>query len=530
VHSILDFSNGASVATLDVLQGLTTLGFECQAFCTSKLDIHKEVNFEKIIGDLREPYQVRPSVCGADRARVLYTRRHQVPITFMHLETTRHIKQSREEIRTVLQFFLRFLEIYRPDVMLTYGGDGITLGMIALAKRRGIPVVFALHNFDYVHVQPFSQVDYCIVPSQFARRHYRDKVGLDCQALPNPVDWDRVRAEDRDPRFVTFINPSLNKGVYPFVRIAQELGRRRLDIPLLVVESRGTKENLAACGLDPSARLNIRIMSNTTDPRRFWSVTKIALLPSLWWENQPLVAIEAMINGIPVIGSNRGGIPETLGDGGVLLPLPERLTPVSLILPTAEEVEPWVETIIRLWDDAALYQEQSAKARKQAQLWHPDRLRPLYAEFFRKVHLQPGPPVVPKEVGRNVPDSARRLLEVRPARSLAAAALGVLAFRYFERDHGSESPWRLVDEKLHYQAADEFPSFDVAGFDVILLDEVPKRVADPEPWLSRLRGLLAPGGGFKMTKGEEIHHTFLNHGKHGKHGKNESREDLEAIH
>ena len=38
---------------------------------------------------------------------------------------------------------------YRPDVMLTYGGDPITHGMIALARRRGIPVVFAIHNFGY---------------------------------------------------------------------------------------------------------------------------------------------------------------------------------------------------------------------------------------------------------------------------------------------------------------------------------------------------------------------------------------------
>ena len=41
-------------------------------------------------------------------------------------------------------------------------------------------------------------------------------------------------------------------------------------------------------------------------------------MPSLWWENQPLVAIEAMINGIPVIGSDRGGIPESLGEAGSL--------------------------------------------------------------------------------------------------------------------------------------------------------------------------------------------------------------------
>jgi hypothetical protein len=142
-------------------------------------------------------------------------------------------------------------------------------------------------------------------------------------------------------------------------------------------------------------------MPNTTDPRRFCALTRIALLPSLCPENQPLVAVESMINGIPVIGSDRGGIPEVLGDCGFVLPLPERLTPVSKLVPEAEEVEPWVETIIRLWDDRALYEEQSLKARAEAQRWHPDRLRPLYAEFFRSVRLQPGPPLVSRPADGN---------------------------------------------------------------------------------------------------------------------------------
>ena len=68
VHSILDFSNGASVATLDALQGLSTQGFECEAFCTAKVDLlQTEVSLEKMIGDLGEPLDVHPSVCGDDR-------------------------------------------------------------------------------------------------------------------------------------------------------------------------------------------------------------------------------------------------------------------------------------------------------------------------------------------------------------------------------------------------------------------------------------------------------------------------------
>jgi glycosyltransferase involved in cell wall biosynthesis len=92
-----------------------------------------------------------------------------------------------------------------------------------------------------------------------------------------------------------------------------------------------------------------------------------------------------MISGIPVVASDRGALPETLGDGGIALPLPEWLMPTTKLLPTAEEVEPWVEVIVRLWDDPAWYQEQSTRAKNEAERWHPDRLRPLYAEFFDDV-------------------------------------------------------------------------------------------------------------------------------------------------
>jgi hypothetical protein len=166
-----------------------------------------------------------------------------------------------------------------------------------------------------------------------------------------------------------------------------------------VVESRGNRGTLAACGLGRDTAVNVRIMPNTTDPRRFYGLTKIALVPSLCLENQPLVAVESMINGIPVIGSDRGGTPEVLGESGIVLPLPDRLAPLSTIVPEADEVEPWVEAVIRLWDDRELYEKQSALARKEAQRWHPDRLLPLYAEFFRNVRFQPGVPLPCRNAG-----------------------------------------------------------------------------------------------------------------------------------
>ncbi len=48
-HSVVDFSNGASVATLDVLAGLAGAGFRCQAFCTSKLDFQGEARVDDVV-------------------------------------------------------------------------------------------------------------------------------------------------------------------------------------------------------------------------------------------------------------------------------------------------------------------------------------------------------------------------------------------------------------------------------------------------------------------------------------------------
>jgi len=361
------------------------------------LDSKNAISIERTIAEAGEPCERRRTLCGRHRAEILYTHVRGVPVTVLEAQPVGLPNCTPETLPAVLGFFSAFLEANRPDAILTIDADSISCGMAALAKQRDIPVVFTIHNFAYSNADPFMVVDYCTVPSEFAQRFYWDRARLACHALPNPVDWGRVRAEHPTPRFVTFVNPSAEKGAYAFSRIADELGRRRPEIPLLVVESRGTRDTLAACGLDPGAHGNITFMPNTSDPRRFWSVSRMLLMPSLWWESQGLVAVEAMINGLPVIASNRGALPETLGGAGCLLPLPDRLTPESRTLPTCDEVGPWVDTIIRLWDDQALYSEQSAKARKEAQRWHPDRLTPLYTDFYRNVRPQPGPPFLPKQ-------------------------------------------------------------------------------------------------------------------------------------
>src|SRR5438045_3878818 len=123
-------------------------------------------------------------------------------------------------------------------------------------------------------------------------------------------------------------------------------------------------------------------MSNTPDPRDFYRVSRLVLMPSLWDESFGRVAAEALINGIPVLASNRGALPEVLEAAGLLLEVPPHYAPDTRLVPSAAEEAPWVEAILRLWDDAAFDDEQRRRCLATAEQWSPERLGPRFNEFL----------------------------------------------------------------------------------------------------------------------------------------------------
>ncbi len=345
-----------------------------------------------------------------------------VPVTIFNSVSTRGAWKDREEVAAFLTGCEIFLRKNRPDVVWTYGGDPVSLAVQQLAKRLGMGVLFFLHNFSYRGLESFRAVDWIAVPSQFSRDYYRRSLGLECEVLPYVIDAGRVLVATRatsplpDPlpggegdicrhpnplpagqgTFVTFVNPLPAKGLYVFARIAEVLSRRRPDIRLLVIEGRSGRGWRQATGIDLTRLRNVTARPAMPDPRAFYAVTRVLLMPSLWNESFGLAAAEAMMNGIPVLASNRGALPETIGgrphpdplprgEGGSLFDIPARYTPDSSEVPTGEEVEPWVETIIRLWDNPTENDRWRLAAQQRAQAWHPDCLAPIYRDFFSRI-------------------------------------------------------------------------------------------------------------------------------------------------
>jgi glycosyltransferase involved in cell wall biosynthesis len=383
-HCYWDRSSGAALCTRELLELLTQRGWSCRVFCGPLLDFEHARCLAELLDSQQIPFEQRQTTAGAVPLSVLNFQHRGVPVQ-IYDSPRRFQAATREEGIGFLALYERLLERFQPDLLLTYGGDWVGREILALAKRKSIPVVFALHNFAYHEAELFAPVDGVLVPSRFAQAHYRRTLGLTCTPIPGPWDWTRVRCPEVKGRYVTFVNPQPDKGVFLFARLASELGRLRPDIPLLVVEGRGKANWLERTGHDLRGLGNLFVMENTPDPRDFYQVSRIVLMTSLWWESFPRVAAEALINGIPVLGSRRGGLPETLEEAGFLFDVPEPYTPQSRLVPTAEEVAPWVETIMRLWDDDAFYAQERRLCLAAAEAWRPERLLPRFEEFFARV-------------------------------------------------------------------------------------------------------------------------------------------------
>jgi glycosyltransferase involved in cell wall biosynthesis len=392
-HCAIDPTNGAATSTLDALQLLAESGFECQVFCCSHLDAWQEVAIEDVLDQVGARYRFQDVNIGSQQGQLLLTDYRGVAVTVFRAASSRQWT-SIAEFDAFLTVCDHYLKQNRPDVVWTYGGDPAAYNLQRLAKRLDIPVLFALHNFCYAEPASFVASDYVVVFSEFSRRHYWDSLKLACQKLPLIVDPGRVGVAHWNPQYVTFVNPEPRKGVFVFARIAEILSKRRPDIPLLVVEGAAKKEVLLQLGVDLGRLPNLYIMPTTPNPRNFYAVTKMLLMPSLL-EPAGLVAMEAMFNGIPVLAGNRGGLPEIVGEAGYLLDIPECCIGESPRSPAAEEVEPWVDTIVRLWDDPGLYARYSQAARQRGRRWIGENLKTVYREFFANLFVQPGPPIVP---------------------------------------------------------------------------------------------------------------------------------------
>lgn len=240
----------------------------------------------------------------------------------------------------------------QPDAVITNNLQGWSTAVVPTAKRLGVPVVHVLHDYSLLCPQTtmyrggsgcgtrdercgrcrlltrprhthMRDVDAVIGVSQsileFHHMHglFREvqrtvihnplKDGIDIRRSPRPRTNGPVR-------FGYLGRLESMKGIETLLRAADYLARDDLLFEVLVAGTPSTPTYLDSLKSRWPLR-NVHYLGFVNDPVRFLDSIDCLVFPTDWLEALGNGVFEAFARGIPVIGSDAGGIPETISHG-----------------------------------------------------------------------------------------------------------------------------------------------------------------------------------------------------------------------
>jgi len=216
----------------------------------------------------------------------------------------------------------------------------------SVSKKLQYPFIQNVHSWNK---KAFKYAAEIVAVSDFDASITRHTFAQQPEIIFLPVRLQDFEAAEHDPTKVTMVNPRTeNKGLDTFLVVAERLPDVEFQIAGSLYD--GAMENKIA-RLD-----NVTFLGWCDEMREVYRNTKVLLIPSRYEEGGPRIIAEAFVNGIPVIGSDLGGIPDYIGDGGELIA-------------DYDSVQPWVEAVERFINNEKYYREKSKTARKRSQLF-----------------------------------------------------------------------------------------------------------------------------------------------------------------
>jgi len=340
------FIGGDGTIAHTILTGLTAMGADCRYIGTFGDYVVRKLGR---LDELAVPYALDG---GSLRYRLPY------PVTLAYDEAFTELVEQ-------------MIEAFEPDVVLTQ--LDAAREVVAIARRRGCKT--ALYVLDVDYAENFralgSDPDVVLTVSRFARDELARRFGRESHVLHPLVDLEAYRTPRRE-ELVTMINPIPVKGVEIALALAAALPEQQF----LFVEGWGT---------DPATVQRIEHLPNAVylrkqlDMRTVYARTRVLLVPSQWQEAFGRVVVEAQASGIPVIASRTGGLPEAVGDGGILID--DHRDPAR-----------WLSALRGLLEDRNAWAPLSAKAIENTRRFELARELPRLIEILTASSTRPARP------------------------------------------------------------------------------------------------------------------------------------------
>lgn len=362
-QSIMDPGSGAAVSTVSFARLLANAGHNVLSICTTQTEHH--------LGVKGHEHYLQKSMPLHKIADVWHMSQDNIKYEFISASNPLQL------LKTFLLQFEQALHCFNPQLLITFGGTEFDRQLRFKANQRGIKVVFALHNTSYEN-KAMAYVQHYICPSSYLRDFYSELKSHSSTIYP-PIDPTLVECDHSVQQrvFLTYVNPVLEKGLLLAVAIFRTLLSTHPDIPILVVEGRGNAEIFiqacSASGLDLSQYNNLYISTEPMSTKEIMQHTRLVIMPSVIDEAAGRVAMEAMYNGIPALVSNKGALPEIVGNCESVLALPDTLSLSSRQIIMPEDAQPWVDTILTYYAENESYMALSQKVKQYAQKhYHPN--------------------------------------------------------------------------------------------------------------------------------------------------------------
>ncbi|MDH7786200.1 glycosyltransferase involved in cell wall biosynthesis [Ochrobactrum sp. 19YEA23] len=171
-----------------------------------------------------------------------------------------------------------------------------------------------------------TAVDAFVSPSEFLKQRYVDwglsenLISVIPNGQPERPAINTPRRERTKPVFGYFGNLNPWKGAPVLLRAAQQLINESFDFELRVhgaapFQSESFVSEIDQLFAETAPFVQRRGAYRREDIAKLIRTVDCAIMPSIWWENAPLVIQEAQGQDCPVICSNIGGMAEMITDG-----------------------------------------------------------------------------------------------------------------------------------------------------------------------------------------------------------------------
>ena len=237
----------------------------------------------------------------------------------------------------------KVLKNERPDLVHTNGIKGFSSSIFSAIKHTSIPHVHTIHDYelisrwfglfrnkkpisnfnmlDWIHIfyqrRMSAKIDAVISPSKFTMQLH-EKLGFFNESKKHIIP-NGIKLNSNSKPKSTLSNEFLfvgqiteNKGPQIAVSAFKKI---KSDDSKLHIVGQGPYLNSLKKLVKDDKRIIVHEYLKDEVLQRLYEKCSYFVLPSIWYENCPLVINEAMNQGLPVIASNIGGVPELIQDG-----------------------------------------------------------------------------------------------------------------------------------------------------------------------------------------------------------------------